>query len=178
VKQTSGVPRGLLRFLVLRFLSEKPLSGIEIVEKIKQETGGKWKPSSGSIYPLLANLHNKGYTIELILTNNEMKRYLLTEKGKQFFQEQIKFGTNFFQKMEWLAPRLVGGFQFDTNQENLFGARESAKKLLETFIEVYAKKDKLVKQDVDEISKILDDSNLQLRKIVQRINTANRTENN
>jgi DNA-binding PadR family transcriptional regulator len=154
MKRTTGVPKGLLRFLVLRLLSEKPLSGAEIVEKIQQETGGKWKPSSGSIYPLLASLQDKGYTVGSIPTNGEMKRYLLTENGKEFFQEQVRVGTNFFEKMEWLAPMLVGGFQFDSNRENFFDARESAKKLVETFIEFYAKKDKLVKQDVDEISKI------------------------
>jgi DNA-binding PadR family transcriptional regulator len=176
-KRTAGVPRGLLRFLVLRFLSEKPLSGIEIVEKIQQETGGKWKPSSGSIYPLLAYLQRKDYTVESSSADSDMKRYLLTEKGKEFFQEQVKLGTNFFEKMAWLAPMLVGGFQIDDSQENLFGARESAKKLVETFIELYAKKEKLAKQDVDEIFKILNDSNVKLRTIVQRVNAATKIEN-
>ena len=64
MKQAEGVPRGLLRFLVLKFLSEKPMSGAEIVNKIEHETGGKWKPSPGSIYPLLAGLQERGFTQE------------------------------------------------------------------------------------------------------------------
>jgi DNA-binding PadR family transcriptional regulator len=176
VKLTTGVPRGLLQFIVLRFLSEKTLSGTEIVEEIQCATGGKWKPSSGSIYPLLAHLQDKKYTVESPQINGEMKRYMLTEKGKDFFQEQLRLGKDFFEKMECLAPMLVGGFQFDANHENIFCARDSARKLVETFIEFYSKKDKLTKQDVDEISKILDASNLKLRKIVQRINAANRSE--
>ena len=64
MKQTEGVPRGLLRFLVLKFLVERPMSGAEIVGKIARETGGKWKPSPGSIYPLLATLQEKGFTRE------------------------------------------------------------------------------------------------------------------
>ena len=51
--RTLGVPRGLLRFLVLKMLSEKPMSGTEIIEEIQTQTGS-WKPSPGSIYPLLS----------------------------------------------------------------------------------------------------------------------------
>jgi len=39
MRRTAGVPRGLLRFLVLKLLKEKPMSGAEIVEKIEKETG-------------------------------------------------------------------------------------------------------------------------------------------
>jgi DNA-binding PadR family transcriptional regulator len=34
-------------------LVKKPMSGAEIVEVIQKETGGRWIPSSGSVYPLL-----------------------------------------------------------------------------------------------------------------------------
>ena len=40
------------------------MSGSEIVGKIERETGGKWKPSPGSIYPLLGGLQEKGFTQE------------------------------------------------------------------------------------------------------------------
>ena len=73
------------------------------------------------------------------------------------------------EKLEWLAPMLVGGFHFGPNDENLLAARESAKRVLETFIEFHAKQNNLTKQDVEEIAKVLDDSNTQLRKISQKI---------
>jgi DNA-binding PadR family transcriptional regulator len=57
MKQTEGEPKGLLKFTVLKFLSEKPMPGVAIVERINQETKRKWKPSPGSIYPLLLWLH-------------------------------------------------------------------------------------------------------------------------
>ena len=169
MKRTASVPRGLLRFLVLKFLAEKPMSGAEIVEVIERETGGKWKPSPGSIYPLLAWLQDKGYTSESSTVESGMKRYVLTDRGKQFFEEQVKFGQSFLEKLEWLAPMLVGGFHFGTNHENLLYAKESAKRLLETFIEFQAIKDSLTKQDVEEIVKILDYSDRQLKKIARRI---------
>ena len=42
--RTVGVPRGLLKFLVLKMINEKPMSGAEIVEEIEKQTGS-WKPS-------------------------------------------------------------------------------------------------------------------------------------
>ena len=92
LKQTSGVPKGLLQLLVLKLLAEKALAGAEIVKEIEEETSGFWKPSPGSIYPLLAKLHDKGYTNESWIENNGMKQYILTDEGKTFFEKQVKFG--------------------------------------------------------------------------------------
>jgi hypothetical protein len=64
---------------------------------------------------------------------------------------------------------IVGRFSFGINNENMFCARESAKRVLATFIEFKAMKDELTKQDVQEIVKILDDSDMQLKKIAKRI---------
>ena len=98
-----------------------------------------------------------------------MKRYSLTDKGKEFFKEQLRFGQKFLEKMEWLAPMLIGGFDYGTDRENLLCAKESAKRVLETFIELDAKRDNLTKQNIEEIAQILDYSNSQLRKIVEKI---------
>jgi DNA-binding PadR family transcriptional regulator len=168
-KRTAGVPRGLLRFLVLKYLVEKPMSGAEIVEEIERETGGKWKPSSGSIYPLLRWLHDKGFASQASSVESGMKSYSLTDKGKEFFREQIRVGQKFLEKMEWLAPMLLGGFDYGTDHENLICAKESAKKVFETFIELDAKREHLTKQSIEEIARILDNSNSQLRKIVEKI---------
>jgi len=107
MKRTAGVPRGLLRFLVLKLLKEKPMSGAEIVEEIERETGGRWKPSPGSIYPLLAWLQDKDYTKELPKEESGMKRYKLTDRGEKFFEEQARFGERLRKKLEFLAPMLL-----------------------------------------------------------------------
>jgi DNA-binding PadR family transcriptional regulator len=146
------------------------MSGAEIVEEIERETGGKWKPSSGSIYPLLAWLHDKGYTTELSNGKSGMKRYVLTDEGKAFFKEQVKFGRKFLEKLECLAPMLIGGFQFAINNENMQYAHESVKRVSETFMNLRHITDKLTKQDVQEIAKILDDTDKQLKKIARRTN--------
>ena len=43
---------GHLKMLVLRILSKQELSGYAIIKQIEHETGF-WKPSPGSMFPLL-----------------------------------------------------------------------------------------------------------------------------
>jgi len=171
MRRTAGVPRGLLRFLVLKLLMEKPMSGAEIVKEIERETGGRWKPSPGSIYPLLAWLQEKGYTNESPTVEGRMKRYVLTDEGKTFFEEQVKFGQKFLKKLEYLAPMFVGGFQFGSiNRQNSHEVRESAKRLVKTFVDLRAAfKDNLTKHDAEEIAGILNSCAEQLEKIARRI---------
>jgi DNA-binding PadR family transcriptional regulator len=173
MKHAEGVPRGLLRFLVLKFLVERPMSGTEIVGKIERETGGKWKPSPGSIYPLLSGLRVKGFTRESSKIESGRKVYSLTDSGKKFFQEQLLLGQIFMEKMEYLIPLFIEGYHFGKNEENLFSAKESAKRFLQTFMELDSKKETLTKENVMEIARILDNSNVQLRKIIEEINGEN-----
>ena len=50
------------------------------------------------------------------------------------------------------------------------------KKFLETFIELDAKRERLTKQNIEEIARILDNSNSQLRSIVEKIKKQNQSE--
>ena len=74
------VPKGFIRCRVLEALSQKPMSGPEIMEEIQKQTGSFWKPSPGSIYPLLSWLQDNGCIKELPLENG-LKGYELTESG-------------------------------------------------------------------------------------------------
>jgi DNA-binding PadR family transcriptional regulator len=175
MKQTEGVPRGLLRFIVLKFLSEKPMSGVEIVQKITQQTKGKWKPSPGSLYPLLSTLQQEGFTVDSSRSESIIRQYALTNKGKIFFKQEVTFGQKFMEKMECLAPLFIECFEFGTCDQNLKNAKESAKRLLQTFIEIETKKHQLTKRNIVQITQILDDSKIKLSKIIQDIDTENKT---
>jgi DNA-binding PadR family transcriptional regulator len=83
------VPKGFIRYHVLEALSQKPMSGSELMDDIEKHTGGFWKPSPGSIYPLLSWLQDNGYIKELAVENG-LKRYELTESGKSLLEEQKK----------------------------------------------------------------------------------------
>ncbi len=87
MKHTAMVPKGFLRYRVLKLLSEKPMSGSEIMSEIEKETEGRWRPSPGSIYPLLSWLQDKGHIKEADGVEAGVKRYSLTDSGKAFLTE-------------------------------------------------------------------------------------------
>ena len=87
------------------------MSGAEIIREIEDDTNRRWKPSPGSIYPLLSWLLDSGYTRELPDSEAGVRRYELTEDGKKFFEEDEErrthdkgvrfFGTQF---EDWDGP--------------------------------------------------------------------------
>jgi len=166
--RTVGVPRGLLKFLVLKMINEKPMSGAEIVEEIERQTGS-WKPSSGSIYPLLAQLYKKGLTKELPTDELGFKRYIFTDDGKKFFEKQIAFGRDFIKRIEFLAPLLIGGFDLECNNEKFHRTKESAKNLMKSFIVLRQNADRISEKDAKYLSATLNECYNKLEKIIQRL---------
>lgn len=52
--------RGDVRMAILALLSEKPMHGYEMIQELEEKTGGRWRPSAGSIYPTLQLLEDEG----------------------------------------------------------------------------------------------------------------------
>lgn len=77
----SGRRRGWLRPIILRLLLARPMNGIEIIEEIERLTGGAWRPSPGSVYPMLADLLREG-----VIARRQDGRYELTEAGRSLAQ--------------------------------------------------------------------------------------------
>ena len=55
-----GVVRGMLPMYMLSLLMDKPHHGTEIMKAIEKMSAGTWKPSPGSVYPLLKKLEEDG----------------------------------------------------------------------------------------------------------------------
>lgn len=175
--RTSGVPRGLLRFLVINMLMNKPMSGVEIVEVIEKETNGRWKPSSGSVYPLLAQLNEKGYTSEQPSDEIGVKRYALTPKGRTFFEKQVSFGQNLLNKLEFIVPLIIGGFPFKPTDEKIrSGTKEPIKRLAMTLLDLRPAKITLTEIEAKDIEKILNKCADELEIIVQKIHEKTKTQ--
>jgi len=100
-----GVPRGLLRHLSFQFLKEEPMSGSEIVDKIEEYTD--WRPSPGSIYPLLSHMQEVGLIRPHENQDHTLKRFELTEMGRESADEmmihdgQMKARNRNIRKMYW-----------------------------------------------------------------------------
>jgi len=65
---------------VLSLLKQSPRNGAEIMNQIEIATQGWWRPSPGSVYPLLEELQKEGSIRKL-----EDGKYEITESGKQEF---------------------------------------------------------------------------------------------
>jgi DNA-binding PadR family transcriptional regulator len=52
--------RGDLRAALLLLLAEEPRNGYQLMQAIDELSGGRWRPSPGSIYPTLAQLEDQG----------------------------------------------------------------------------------------------------------------------
>ena len=52
--------RGDVRAAVLILLAEEPRNGYQLMQTIEERSGGRWRPSPGSVYPTLAQLEDEG----------------------------------------------------------------------------------------------------------------------
>ena len=73
--------RGFLRLYLLKLIGEAPtgISGYSLMKRIEEDTGF-WRPSPGSIYPLLAALEEAGWIDHRV--EKDKKVYSLTAKGR------------------------------------------------------------------------------------------------
>ncbi len=103
--QRIGIPRGLLRHLSFQFLREGPMSGSEIVDRIEEFTD--WRPSPGSIYPLLAHMQEMEFIRVHENEDPTLKRFELTEEGRSHVEEFLAHGEHMksrnrnIRKMYW-----------------------------------------------------------------------------
>lgn len=169
-KHMAFVPKGFIRYYILRLLSEKPMSGSEIIQHVEEKSEGRWRPSPGSVYPLLAWLQEKGYTKEVPAQEPGMKRYTLTDEGKEFLQEHEKrrnkmeerfksFGPSSFFEPPWLTMpehtravmkadlalhNAMRKLRRATTEED---AKETASKVAEILKESAGRIEKLIKEE-------------------------------
>lgn len=109
MRRKIGVPKGMLRYLSLKLINKTPMSGSEIMDCIDDYTD--WRPSPGSIYPMLANMQKNGLLQPIEDTEPSLKRFQLTEKGSNELNETRRFPDhldtryNSIQKIYWLLHR-------------------------------------------------------------------------
>jgi len=73
----SSIPRGFSRYFILEVLKKKPSTGKEIIDAATAQSGGKWKPSPGLIYPLLGRLLDEG-----LIEETKDGKYQITRRGR------------------------------------------------------------------------------------------------
>jgi DNA-binding PadR family transcriptional regulator len=74
------VPKGNVRGLLLAALLDGPAHGYELMRRLEGQAGGRWRPSPGSVYPLLQVLEDEGLVHGR--DRDGRKVYELTERGQ------------------------------------------------------------------------------------------------
>jgi len=74
--------RGRLRSMILWLLYQSPKRGIDIIDDVYKMTWGFWKPSPGSVYPLLSKMEEDG-----VIRKIDGERYTITDKGIKEIEE-------------------------------------------------------------------------------------------
>lgn len=75
-------PKGLLKMLILKIASTRPVTGVEIMQDVPRMTENLWSPSPGSVYYLLGEMEEGGLIIRVPTGEPGLKRYVSSEKGK------------------------------------------------------------------------------------------------
>lgn len=117
-----------LRMAVVSMLSGSPKNGVELMDEIEKMTQGWWRPSPGSIYPLLEQLTKEG-----MLRKREDGRYELTEKAGE--ELEWSFGPGFKKRpsLEEMFGEISGFVSYieDLKKTDPEGAKAYAERLKE-----------------------------------------------
>jgi len=170
MRHTAIVPKGFIRYQVLELLSEKPLSGSEIINEIEKRTYHRWKPSPGSIYPLLSWMQDNNYVKELPAEENGMKRYTLTDNGKALLEEQREIKMKLRKEAKFMLPPFLGGLWFRIPPEKAVEVGEAMRRLVAEFFELgSALEKKFSEQAIEDVQKILNETAEKLEELNRKL---------
>ncbi|MCW4022321.1 MAG: PadR family transcriptional regulator [Candidatus Bathyarchaeota archaeon] len=87
--------KGMLKMCMLKIISRETVSGYQIIKRVGTLTGKK--PSTGSVYPLLKSMQDKGWIVGKKEGNKTL--YSITAQGNEIIQKHDKLKENITQKV-------------------------------------------------------------------------------
>ena len=113
--------RGDVRAAVLLLLEEQPRNGYQLIQELDERSHGAWRPSPGSIYPVLSQLEDEGLVIAA--PSETGRTFALTDLGRTTLDaDRESFGR------PWeTAAAAVGEPHFDvmrSTRQVMFAARQ------------------------------------------------------
>jgi DNA-binding PadR family transcriptional regulator len=67
-------------------LAEAPSNGYQLMQTIEERSGGRWRPSPGSVYPALSQLEDEGYV--QTINQDSGRAFQITDAGRQHLAER------------------------------------------------------------------------------------------
>jgi len=152
-----GVPKGMLHHMTLDILKQESMSGSELMDEIEHYTD--WRPSPGSMYPLLAILEEQRLIEQVSSDLPTLKKYSLTQAGLREVEKRkrswthIKSHYHSVQKIYW---RLFQGMREEVFEANyrLLNALEKINPLIVDNREASARVRGILEETTKEIEKI------------------------
>ena len=111
----AAVKRGKVRPLILVVLHQTPMHGYQIMQVLEARTGGRWRPSAGTIYPTLQQLEDEGLVQAEEVDGRKV--YSLTDAGREVAEASPLIRHPWFDKdaggpesidLRKLAVQLIG----------------------------------------------------------------------
>jgi DNA-binding PadR family transcriptional regulator len=128
--------RGDVRMALLLLLGEEPRNGYQLMQVIEERSDGQWRPSPGSVYPVLSQLEDEG--LVRVAERAGAKVFELTDAGRELVAE-AKDATPPWETDEddGLAGRremrrLVGDVAAAAMQVNHLASDQQAQQAIET----------------------------------------------
>jgi DNA-binding PadR family transcriptional regulator len=70
----------------LRLLAEQPANGYQLMQTIEERSGGRWRPSPGSVYPTLSQLEDEGLIKSAEADGS--RRFEITDAGREHLESR------------------------------------------------------------------------------------------
>src|SRR5919199_2265841 len=80
--------RGNVRAAILALLAEEPRHGYAVMTELAARSGGLWRPSPGSVYPVLQQLQDEGLVASRDAEGRKV--FELTEAGRRYVEEHAE----------------------------------------------------------------------------------------
>jgi DNA-binding PadR family transcriptional regulator len=78
--------RGDVRAALMMLLAEEPRNGYQLMQTIEKRSGGRWRPSPGSVYPALAQLEDEG--LVRATERDGARLFEITDAGRDHIQDR------------------------------------------------------------------------------------------
>ena len=78
--------RGDVKYALLSALIKRPMHGYDIMQEIEETSGGRYRPSPGSVYPVLQMLEDGGFVTSDVVDGKRI--YTLTDAGRKLIDER------------------------------------------------------------------------------------------
>ncbi|MEB2837093.1 MAG: PadR family transcriptional regulator [Desulfurococcales archaeon] len=157
-RETNGRPssggrlvRETLRAAVLRVLAERPSHGYAVIKRIEEATLGCWRPTPGTLYPLLEQLEAEGVIERAGVETAHVKsgrrvKYRLSRKGWEelasivMFKARLRPFYTTFQVVDAIELLRKAGYEAEAREAcRLF--KEGLRRLLERLREACPEED-------------------------------------